>query len=133
MRPPASQESLWVPAGGSLERLDLLRLAMEEGSPLRRALANYGCCGTAVSWRCRWAMPSMGVKPALTSLSPPRAVNQNTAGGEARRRDNQALPLFPPQKFCNLTALAKQVNGSPSLPAQTLWTYDGFSPGPTFV
>jgi len=28
---------------------------------------------------------------------------------------------------------AKQVSVSPSLPAQTLWTYDGFSPGPTFV
>ncbi len=79
------------------------------------------------------AMPIMPVKSEENNLNPAPTVAPNTAGGEARTRNHQALTLFPPQKFYKLTALAKQVNVSPSLPAQTLWTYDGFSPGPTFV
>jgi len=79
------------------------------------------------------AMSIMPVKSEENNLNPAPTVAPNTAGGEARTRDHQALNLFPPQKFYKLTALAKQVNVSPSLPAQTLWTYDGFSPGPTFV
>src|SRR6266851_1011804 len=79
------------------------------------------------------AMPVMPVKSEQNNLNPAPTVAPNTAAGEARKRNHQALTLFPPQKFYKLTALAKQVSVSPSLPAQTLWTYDGFSPGPTFV
>ncbi len=75
------------------------------------------------------AMPMMPVKSEANNLNPAPTVAPNTAAGEARTRNHQALTLFPPQKFYKLTALAKQVSVSPSLPAQTLWTYDGFSPG----
>src|SRR5260370_40840617 len=78
-------------------------------------------------------MPFMPFKSEENTLNPAPTVAPNTAGGEARTRDHRALNLFPPEKFYKLTALAKQVNVSPSLPAQTLWTYDRFSPEPTFV
>ncbi len=79
------------------------------------------------------AMPIMRVKQAVKSLSPTPTVQPNTAAGEARTRPHQALTLFPPQQFYTLVAQAAQISVSPSLPLQTLWTYDGISPGPTFV
>src|SRR5260370_14529250 len=79
------------------------------------------------------AMPIMPVKRTVNSLNPAPQVQPNTAGGEARTRPHQALTLFPPQQLYTLTAKAAQVSVHPNLPLQTLWTYDGFSPGPTFV
>src|SRR5260370_15156499 len=79
------------------------------------------------------AMPIMPVKQAVKSLNPAPQVQPNTAAGEARTRDHQALTLFPPQQLYTLTARAALISVHPNLPSQTLWTYDGFSPGPTFV
>src|SRR5215472_1359743 len=78
-------------------------------------------------------MPIMPVKQAVQSLNPAPQVQPNTAGGEARTRPHQALTQFPPQQLYTLTAQAAQISVHPKLPPQTLWTYDGFSPGPTFV
>src|SRR5215471_15141603 len=78
-------------------------------------------------------MPIMPVKQAVTSLNPAPQVQPNTAAGEARTRPHQALTQFPPQQLYTLTAQAAQISVHPNLPPQTLWTYDGFSPGPTFV
>ncbi len=75
----------------------------------------------------------MPVKQAVSSLNPAPTVAPNTGAGEARTRNHQALTLFPPQRLYSLVAQAAQVSVHPDLPLQTLWTYDGISPGPTFV
>src|SRR5215471_15975532 len=78
-------------------------------------------------------LPIMPVKQAVQNLNPAPQVQPNTAGGEARTRPHQALTQFPPQQLYTMTAQAAQISVHPKLPPQTLWTYDGFSPGPTFV
>ncbi len=79
------------------------------------------------------AMPVMTIKSEANNLNPAPTVAPNTAAGEARTRNHQALTLFPPQKLYTLVAQAAQVSVHPNLPLQTLWTYDGISPGPTIV
>src|SRR5260370_17249197 len=78
-------------------------------------------------------MHVMTIKSEANNLNPAPTVQPNTAAGEARIRPHQAPTLFPPQKLYTLVAQAAQVSVHPNLPLQTLWTYDGISPGPTFV
>jgi FtsP/CotA-like multicopper oxidase with cupredoxin domain len=78
-------------------------------------------------------LPIMPIKQPVSSLNPAPTVDPNTAGGEGRKIPHQALNLFPPQKFFTRANQAAQLSVHPQLPLQTLWTYDGFSPGPTFV
>jgi len=78
-------------------------------------------------------LPIMPIKQPVSSLSPAPQVQPNTAAGEARTRPHQALTIFPPQKFFTLIQRAAQISVHPQLPLQTLWTFDGVSPGPTFV
>ena len=78
-------------------------------------------------------LPIMPIKQTVASLNPAPQVQPNTTAGEARTRPHQALTQFPPAQLYTLTAQAAQISVHPNLPPQTLWTYDGFSPGPTFV
>jgi FtsP/CotA-like multicopper oxidase with cupredoxin domain len=72
-------------------------------------------------------------QPNDTQLNPAPTVTPNTGAGEARTRDHQVLTQFPPQKFYVRDMFAAQLSVHPNLPMQTLWTFNGFSPGPTFV
>jgi len=78
-------------------------------------------------------LPVLPVKRPVSSLNPAPTVQPNTAAGEARTRPHQALIQFPPQQLYTLTAQAAQVRVHSDLPLQTLWTYDGISPGPVFA
>lgn len=78
-------------------------------------------------------LPIMPIAQPVSSLNPAPTVQPNTAAGEARKLPHQALTVFPPQKFFNLVQRAAQISVHPQLPVQTLWTFNGVSPGPTFA
>src|SRR5437867_4582329 len=78
-------------------------------------------------------LPIMPTKQPVSSLSPAPTVGPNTAAGESRSRPHQALTLFPPQKLYRIIQQAAKVSVSPDLPLQTMWGFDGITPGPTFV
>jgi len=74
----------------------------------------------------------MPVKQPVTSLTPAPTVAPNTAAGEGRTRSHQALTQFPAQRLYQTDIRQAQVSVHPELPLQSLWTYDGSVPGPTF-
>lgn len=78
-------------------------------------------------------LPIMPIKQPVNSLNPAPTVSPNTAAGEMRTRDHQALTLFPPQKFYTVKQMAANQVMSPDLPIQKLWSFDGNVPGPTYV
>lgn len=75
----------------------------------------------------------MVVKQPVSSLSPAPSVAPNTAAGERRTRSHQALTRFSPAKLYEVRQRAAQASHSPDLPLQTVWGFDGRSPGPTYV
>lgn len=79
------------------------------------------------------AMPIPPVHQPVASLNPAPTVNPNTAAGEGRTIPHQALTVFPPQKFYQTVQQVAPVFVSPDLPLQPLYTFDGYSPGPTYV
>lgn len=76
-------------------------------------------------------LPIMAIKQPVSTLTPAPTISPNTAGGEARTRAHQAFAQLPPQKFYEFTDSAGLVSVSPDLPQQTIWGYDGTTPGPT--
>jgi FtsP/CotA-like multicopper oxidase with cupredoxin domain len=143
---------------GLTSRRDLMRLGLLTAGGLlipKRGLSwgdnncRYGStgCGNCASppttpWTM--SMPIMPVKQTTTALSGPApSINPNLtinpATGmpyEGRTRAHQAPPLgfpFPTSTLYEVHQRAAQVQVSPSLPLQTLWTFDGVSPGPTYV
>ena len=82
-------------------------------------------------------LPIMPIATPVSRLDPTPTVAPNTAAGEQRTRDHQALTLFPPKKLYRVTQHATQVSVHPELPMQTVWAFDdgtGASfPGPTYV
>src|SRR6266508_487053 len=78
-------------------------------------------------------LPIMPVKQTVASLNPAPTVCPNTAAGESRTRCHQAFTQFPPQRLYQVSQQAAQVSMSPSLPLQTIWGFDGITPGPTYV
>ncbi len=112
---------------------------------------NSGCgnCASPVTTPWTANMPIPPVKQpiplsALTgpppTIAPNNAVNPSTGlPYEGRTRAHQspigshsALP-FPATKVYQVTQQSAQVDVSGGLPLQTLWTFDGSSPGPTYV
>jgi FtsP/CotA-like multicopper oxidase with cupredoxin domain len=80
----------------------------------------------------------MPTKQAVASLTPAPTAAPNTAAGEGRTRSHQAFPpnfgsRFAPRKLYEIHQRAAQVSMSPDLPMQTIWGYDGMTPGPTFI
>jgi FtsP/CotA-like multicopper oxidase with cupredoxin domain len=105
-----------------------------------------GCGNCASPPTTPWTMnmPIMPIKQTTAALSGPApSINPNTtinpATGmtyEGRTRAHQAPPLgfpFPTSTLYEVHQKAAQVQVSPDLPLQTLWTFDGVSPGPTYV
>jgi FtsP/CotA-like multicopper oxidase with cupredoxin domain len=110
-----------------------------------------GCGNCASPFTTPWSM-NMPIPPvkqpiALSALTgPPPAIAPNNAINpatgkpyEGRTRAHQSpigshsqLP-FPATKIYQVTQKAADVDVSGSLPPQTLWTFDGISPGPTYV
>src|SRR5262247_2534403 len=75
----------------------------------------------------------MQVKQPVASLTPAPTVCPNTAAGESRTRCHQAFTQLPPQKLYQVSQQAAQVRMHQDLPLQTLWTFDGISPGPLYI
>src|SRR4051812_12644985 len=78
-------------------------------------------------------LPIMPVKQPVAGLSPAPTVAPNTAAGEGRTRSHQALARFPPRKLYEVHQKAALVSMSPDLPLQTIWGFDGLTPGPTYI
>lgn len=78
-------------------------------------------------------MPIPPVHKAVPKLTPAPTVNPNIAAGEGRTQPHQALTVFPPQKFYQTVQQVAPVFVSPDLPLQSMYTFDGYSPGPTYV
>ena len=136
-------------------------LVAKTGLSSRAAYASWGSgscrtgttgCGNCASpvttpWTMDMPIPPVRQPIALSALagpSPTLAPNNaiNPATGiayEGRTRAHQspigshgALP-FPAATVYQVRQREADVNVSPDLPPQRLWTFDGFSPGPTFV
>ena len=73
------------------------------------------------------------IAQSVASLSPAPTVAPNTAAGEARTRNHQALTTLPPVKFYEVHQREQLVSMHPQLPLQRLWTFNGTAPGPTYV
>jgi FtsP/CotA-like multicopper oxidase with cupredoxin domain len=80
-----------------------------------------------------WVQP-LAIPPVMqpvASLNP--APQVNPLPGEGRTRPHQALLQFPPQKLYAMHIKEAQASFHPDLPVQTIWGYEGTSPGPTFI
>ncbi len=80
-------------------------------------------------------LPIMPIKQPVAGLNPLPTVSPNTAQGEGRTRAHQLPPplTFPPQKLYHVVQKVAKVRMSPDLPLQTIWGFDGITPGPTYV
>src|SRR6266567_5910794 len=105
-----------------------------------------GQCASPATIPFTMQLPIMPRKQpiALSSLTGPAPqINPNTAinpvtgiAFEGRTRPHQAPALgfpFPPSVVYQVSQQAGTVVMSPQLPQQTIWGFDGISPGPTYV
>ena len=131
-----------------LSRRDLFKMGLLAGTGMliakdglsARAVSAAGTttgqCASPPTTPFTMAMPIPPVKQTVGSLTPAPTVAPNTGAGEGRTRPHQApdvgLP-FPPPKLYQVTQRDGSVIMSNQLPAQTIWGFDGISPGPTYV
>ena len=127
-----------------LTRRDLMKMGLltgagylipKHGLSARPTKSDGGHDNTPVSPPTRSFIEPLVLMPVaqpVTSLSPAPTVCPNTAAGEGRTRCHQALAQFPPQKLYEVTQQAAQVSMSADLPLQTLWTFNGITPGATY-
>ncbi|HSE32144.1 MAG TPA: hypothetical protein VLA93_11280, partial [Pyrinomonadaceae bacterium] len=80
-------------------------------------------------------MPRLQVLAPVASLTPAPTIAPNTAAGEARTVSHQAFAQFPPQRFYEISQQAGSVLMAPAgeLPPQTIWGFNGITPGPLIV
>jgi FtsP/CotA-like multicopper oxidase with cupredoxin domain len=79
-------------------------------------------------------VPMQVKRPVTSPLSPTPTIAPNNAAGEGRTRSHQVVTSpFPPTKQYQIVQQASQVSVSQNLPLQTLWTFDGISPGPLYI
>ncbi len=80
-------------------------------------------------------MPRLTVLAPVASLTPAPTIAPNTAAGEARTVAHQAFAQFPPQRFYEMSEQAGTVLMAPpgELPPQTIWGFNGITPGPLIV
>src|SRR5262245_22525797 len=124
-----------------LTRRDLLELGLLTGAGYlvakkglsSRAWADGGGGGSSPPTRS-FIVPLtlLTVKQPVSSLSPAPTIAPNTAGGEGRTVAHQALTRFPPAKLYQVVQRQGTVSMSPDLPMQTIWGFDGISPGPVY-
>jgi hypothetical protein len=67
----------------------------------------------------------------VASLTPASSVAPNTASGERRARDHQALTQLPPQKFYEFHQRGALIGAHPEFPLPRLWTFNGAVPRQT--
>jgi FtsP/CotA-like multicopper oxidase with cupredoxin domain len=137
--------------GGAIVANGLLSRPAQAWGGGQCTTSNTGCgnCASPVTtpWTMNMPIPPVRQPIALSALSGPAptlAPNNtiNPATGiawEGRTRAHQSpigsngnLP-FPATTVYQARQQATQVTVSPDLPPQTLWTFDGSSPGPTIV
>src|SRR5262245_41366696 len=104
-----------------------------------------GQCASPATTPFTINLPIMPVKQpvALSSLTPAPQINPNTTinpttglpyEGRTRAHQGPGLGLpFPPPVVYKVTQQPATVVMSNQLPAQPVWTFDGISPGPTYV
>ena len=144
-------------AAGLMNRRDLFRMGLLSGAGFLvaksglSAWADYrsggsnGQCASPPTTPWTLPMPIMPTKQqtSISALSPAPTINPNTAVNpstgmayEGRTRAHQAPAMgfaFPAPAVYQLVQRQAQVNMSNQLPLQTIWGFDGMSPGPTFV
>src|SRR5215472_15124582 len=127
-----------------LTRRDLMKMGLltgagylipKHGLSARPKKSDGGHDNTPVSPPTRSFIEPLAIMPVaqpVSSLSPAPTVCPNTAAGEGRTRCHQALAQFPPQKLYEVTQESALVSMSADLPLQTLWTFNGITPGATY-
>jgi FtsP/CotA-like multicopper oxidase with cupredoxin domain len=79
-------------------------------------------------------MPRLTVLQPVPALNPAPTIAPNTAAGEARTVAHQAFAQFPPQRYYEMSEQAGTVLMHPTdLPPQTIWGFNGITPGPMIV
>jgi FtsP/CotA-like multicopper oxidase with cupredoxin domain len=78
-------------------------------------------------------MPIPPIAQTVAALNPAPTVAPNTAAGEQRTRNHQALTTLPPVKFYEVHQRDQLISMHPDLPLQRLWTFNGTVPGQTYV
>ena len=73
------------------------------------------------------------IAQSVPALNPAPTVAPNTAAGEQRTRNHQALTTLPPVKFYEVHQRDQLLSVHPELPLQRLWTFNGTVPGQTYV
>ena len=73
------------------------------------------------------------IAQTVAALSPAPQVVPNTAAGERRTRDHQALTTHPPVKLYEVHQRDEFLSVHPDYPLQRLWTFNGTVPGQTYV
>ena len=80
-------------------------------------------------------MPRLTVAVPVASLTPAPTIAPNTAAGEGRTVPHQAFAQFPPQRFYEFSQQQGTVSVAlpNELPPQTIWGFNGITPGPMIV
>ena len=80
-------------------------------------------------------MPRLQVLQPVAALNPAPTIAPNTAAGEGRTVSHQAFAQFPPQRFYEISQQQGTVTmaANNELPAQTIWGFNGITPGPMIV
>jgi FtsP/CotA-like multicopper oxidase with cupredoxin domain len=80
-------------------------------------------------------MPRLQVLAPVAALTPAPTIAPNTAAGEARTVSHQAFAQFPPQRFYQMIQQQGTALMAPAgeLPPQTIWGFNGITPGPLIV
>jgi FtsP/CotA-like multicopper oxidase with cupredoxin domain len=80
-------------------------------------------------------MPRLTIAQPVAALNPAPTIAPNTAAGEGRTVAHQAFAQFPPQRFYELIQQQGTVSVAlpNELPPQTIWGFNGITPGPLFV
>src|SRR4029078_2586610 len=80
-------------------------------------------------------MPRLQVLQPVAALTPAPTIAPNTAAGEGRTVSHQAFAQFPPQRFYEISQQQGLVTmaANNELPQQTIWGFNGITPGPMIV
>src|SRR5215510_11408563 len=80
-------------------------------------------------------MPRLTVLQPVAALTPAPTIAPNTAAGEGRTVSHQAFAQFPPQRFYEISQQQGLVTmaANNELPQQTIWGFNGITPGPLIV
>src|SRR4026208_1594429 len=128
---------LLTSAGYLIHKNGLSARAQFSGSDCdRRWWDGSGGNGTPVSPPTTPFVEPLAIPPiaqSVPSLSPAPTVAPNTAAGEQRTRNHQALTTLAPVKFYEVHQREQLISMHPQLPLQRLWTFNGTVPGQTYV